>query len=131
MPATTENANVLKSLHQMDPVARGAQHQDGRSFKLGADSSSQPARHTALSCLSTMADRSQGLEDLDHVLSSLNMTVGALDRAKEATNATLVKAAFTSAGILLTMIGVGFLPLHVGRFPTDVCRTRWPAKWTM
>jgi len=131
MPATAANANILNSLCQMGPVARGARHQDGRSFKLGADSSSQPAHHTAFSCLSTTADRSQGLKGPDRVLSSLNMAVGALDRAKEATNATPAKAAFTSAGILLTMIRVGFLPLHVGRLPTDVCRTRWPTKWTM
>jgi len=55
-----------------------------------------------------MADKSQGLKGLDRVLSLLNMAVGALDRAKEATNATPAKAAFTSAGILLTMIRVGF-----------------------
>jgi len=110
----------------MGQVARGARHQDGRSFLLGADSSSQPARHTAFSCLSIMPKKSQGQKGLDGVITSLNMAIGALDRAKEATNATPAKAAFTSAGILLTMIKVGFLPVHVSRLPTDVCRARWP-----
>ena len=61
-----------------------------------------------------MAGESQGQKGRDSVLSSLNMAIGALNRAKEATSVTPAKAMFTSAGVLLTMIRVGFLPVHVG-----------------
>ena len=77
----------------------------GAHFYLAASS-----RHTAVSI---MTDRSQGPKGRDSVLSSLNMAIGALNRAKETTNATPAKATFTSAGILLTMIRVGFLPVNV------------------
>lgn len=69
----------------------------------------------------------------DDVLSSLNEAIGALNRAKEATNITPAKAAFTSASVLLNMIRVGFLPVHVGRLLADrnVHRIRRSLKKTM
>ena len=79
-----------------------------------------------------MADKSQRqTQGRDGVLSSLNTAIGALNRAKEATSVTTVKATFTSAGVLLTAIKVGFLQIYIGRSPADVCRTRWPTKWIM
>ena len=75
-----------------------------------------------------MATETQGHHD---ALFSLNMAIGALNRAKGATSATPAKAAFTSAGILLTRIRVNFLPIHVGRLLANVYRTRWPTKLTM
>jgi hypothetical protein len=44
----------------------------------------------------------------DGDLSSLNVAIDALNRTKETTSVIPAKAAFTSAGILLTMIRVGF-----------------------
>ena len=76
----------------------------------------------------TMATETQRQND---ALSSLNIDIGALDRAKEAASVTPAKAAFTSAGVLLTVIRVGFLPVHVGRSLANVCRTRWLKKRTM
>jgi hypothetical protein len=61
-----------------------------------------------------MTDKSQQPKERDGVLSSLNTAIGALNRAKEATSVTPVKATFTSAGTLLTTIRVGFPPIHVG-----------------
>ena len=78
-----------------------------------------------------MADETQGSRGGDGVPSSLNMAICVLNRVKEATNVTPAKAAFTSAGILLTMIRVGFLPVHIGRLPANVYRTRWTIEWTM
>ena len=78
-----------------------------------------------------MADKSQRQKERDGVLSSLNMAVDALNRAKEATSMTPAKAAFTSAGILLTIIRVGSPPVHVSRLLTNVYRTRRPTKWNM
>ena len=55
-----------------------------------------------------MGDKSQG------VLPSLNVAIGALNRAKEATSVTPAKTAFTSASVLLTMIrAVGLLLMFV------------------
>jgi len=65
-----------------------------------------------------MGDKSQD------VLPSLNVAIGILNSAKEATSVTPAKAAFTSTGVLLTTIKVGLLLVHVGRLPTDVYRTR-------
>ena len=78
-----------------------------------------------------MANKSQRQKERDGVLSSLNMAVDALNRAKRATSMTPAKAAFTSAGILLTMIRVGSPPVNVGRSLANVYRTRWPTKWDM
>ena len=78
-----------------------------------------------------MSDKSQGQKGQDDALSSMNMAIGTLNRVKEATSATQAKAAFTSAAVLLTMIRVRFLPVHVGRFPANVCRTRWSKKRNM
>jgi hypothetical protein len=44
----------------------------------------------------------------DGDLSSLNVAIDALNRTKETTSVIPAKAAFTSAGILLTTIRVGF-----------------------
>jgi hypothetical protein len=62
-----------------------------------------------------MAAKSQRPNGRDGTLSSLNMAIDALNRAKEVTGTIPAKAAFTSAGVLLTMIRVGFLPVRVGR----------------
>ena len=75
-----------------------------------------------------MTTKTQRQKGRDGVLSSLNMAIDALNRANEATGVTPAKATFTSAGILLTMIKVCFLPVHVGRLPADVCRTLWSTK---
>ena len=63
--------------------------------------------------LSTMADKSRRPKGQDGGLPSLETTIGALNRAKEATSITPAMAAFTSAGLLLTTIRVGSLPDHV------------------
>ena len=70
-----------------------------------------------------MTTKPQGPKGRDGVLSSLNMAIGTLNRAKEATSITPAKAAFTSIGVLLTMIRVGVLA-HVGRLLANVYRTR-------
>lgn len=67
-----------------------------------------------------MADNSQRPRGKDGVLSSLNVAIDGLNLAKGATNVLQAKAAFTSASALLTMIRVGFLPVHPGRPPTNV-----------
>ena len=71
-----------------------------------------------------MTTKSQGSKGQDGVLSSLNTAIDALNRAEEATSVIPAKAMFTSAGVLLTMIRVGFLPVHVDRLPANVYRTR-------
>ena len=76
----------------------------------------------------TMAEKSQRPKGRDSDLPSLDITIGALNRAKEATSITPAMAAFTSAGVLLTTIRVGSLPDRVFRLPADVYRTRWPTK---
>jgi len=53
-------------------------------------------------------------EGQDGTLSSLNVAIDALNLAKEASGATLAKAAFDSTSFLLTKIRVSFLPVHVG-----------------
>ena len=63
--------------------------------------------------LSTMADKSRRPKGQDGGLPSLETTIGALNRAKEATSITPAMAAFTSAGLLLTTIRVGSLPDHL------------------
>ena len=73
-----------------------------------------------------MGDRYKRQQGQENVLSSLNMAIDALSLAKEATNMTPAKAAFTSASVLLTMIRVSLF--HVGRLVADVCRTRWSKK---
>jgi len=51
----------------------------------------------------------------DVTISSLNAAIDALNLAKEAMGMTPAKAAFGSVSIILTMIRVGFRPVHVGR----------------
>ena len=53
-----------------------------------------------------MADKSKQPKGEDNALSSLNMAVDELDRAKGATSLTSAKTAFTSAGVLLATIRV-------------------------
>ena len=78
-----------------------------------------------------MTDRSKRPKGRNDVLSSLNVAIGGLNLAKEATVVTPAKTAFTSASVLLTMIRVGVLPDHVGRLLANVqYRTRWPPKRT-
>jgi len=68
-----------------------------------------------------MATKSQRPKD---ALSSLDMAIDALNRAKEATGIIPAKAAFTSAGVLLTMIRVHFLPVRAGGLLANVYRTQ-------
>ena len=53
-----------------------------------------------------------------------DVAIDALSRSKGTTSMTPAKAAFTSAGVLLTTIRVSFLPVHVGRLLADVYRTQ-------
>jgi len=67
-----------------------------------------------------MAGKSQRPQGKDGVLSPLDMAIDTLNLAKVATNVTPAKTAFTSAGVLLTMIrgvtsGVGQLVANVYR----------------
>jgi len=78
-----------------------------------------------------MADKSQRQEERDGVPSSLDVAIDALNRAKEAMSVAPDNAAFSSASVLLTTIGVGLLPVHVYRLLANVYRTRWPTKRTM
>jgi len=71
-----------------------------------------------------MTGKSQRPKGRNSVLSSLDVAIGGLNLAKEATTVISAKTAFTSAGVLLTMIRVGFLPAHVGRLLANVCRTQ-------
>ena len=57
-------------------------------------------------CVSTMADKSKHPKGEADALSSLNMAIDGLNRVKEATSLISAKTAFTSAGVLLTMIRV-------------------------
>ena len=75
-----------------------------------------------------MAIKTQGQHN---TLSLLNTAIGTLNRVKGATSVALAKATFTSAGVLLIMIRVGFLPVHVGRLLANVYRTQWLKKRTM
>jgi len=82
--------------------------------------------------ISTMATKTQRPQGHNGVPSTLNVAIDALNLAKETTSVTPVKTAFTSAGVLLTMIRVGFLPIYAGRLlTTNVYRTRWSRKWTI
>ena len=65
-----------------------------------------------------------GTQGQNDVLSSLNMTIDALDLAKESTGVTPARTAFTSASALLTLIKVRFLPIYVSRLSANVRRTR-------
>ena len=58
------------------------------------------------------------------VLSSLNMTINALDLAKESTGVTPARTAFTSASVLLTLIKVRFLPIYASRPSANAHKTR-------
>ena len=71
-----------------------------------------------------MATKSQQPKGRDDALSSLNMAIGALNLAKEATDMAPAKAAFTSTGVLLIIIRVGFPPVYVGRLLANTYRIR-------
>jgi len=60
-----------------------------------------------------MATKSQRPNGQDGALSSLNTAIDALNLAKSSASITPAKAAFDSAGLLLTTIRVGFLPSRV------------------
>ena len=70
--------------------------------------------------MATKSQRPKG----DDALSSLNKAIDVLNRAKEATSVMPAKVAFTSASVLITMIRVGFPPVHVGLLLANVYRTR-------
>ena len=77
-----------------------------------------------------MTDDPQRLKGQDGALSSLSMAINVLNHAKEVSNVIPAKAAFDSAGILLAVIRVGFLPVHVSRPSANVRRIQWPRKRT-
>ena len=60
-----------------------------------------------------MATKSQRQNGRASAVSSLNVTIDALNFAKDVSEITPSKAAFGSAGVLLTTIRVGFLPSGV------------------
>ena len=67
-----------------------------------------------------MATKTQRPQGHNEIPSSLTMAIeilniDALNLAKETTSMTPVKTPFTSPGVLLTMIRVGFLLIYVGR----------------
>ena len=55
-----------------------------------------------------MTDKSQRPMDRGRVLSALNLAIGGLNIAKEATSTTPVNPLFGSVALLLTMIRVSF-----------------------
>jgi len=67
-----------------------------------------------------MATKTQQPKGRDDALSSLNTAINVLNRAGGATSVTEARAAFTSAGVLLTMIRVGFIPVRVSRLLANV-----------
>jgi len=71
-----------------------------------------------------MTGKSQRPKGRNRVLSSLDVAIGGLNLAKEATTVIPAKTAFTSASVLLAMIRVSFLPARVGQLLANVCRTR-------
>ena len=71
--------------------------------------------------MATKPQRPQGKEG---ALSLLNAAIDTLDLAKVSTIVTSAKAAFDSASVLLTMIRVGFLPVHAGGLLANVYRIR-------
>ena len=58
----------------------------------------------------------------DFTLSSLNVATEAMNLAKEIASITPAKAVFGSAGVVLAMIKVCFLPVSLGRPDADVYR---------
>ena len=60
-----------------------------------------------------MTPKSQRTKGRDGVLSSLNMAIDALSRAKEVSSVTPAKVAFGSASNLLALVRVSFLPVYV------------------
>jgi len=70
-----------------------------------------------------MATKFQRQKGQDGALSSLNLSIDALNLAKTVSNITPAKAAFNSTSVLLSTIRVGFLTTH-GRLLADVYRTQ-------
>ena len=58
----------------------------------------------------------------DFTLSSLNVAIEAMNLAKEIASITPAKAVFGSAGVVLAMIKVCFLPVSLGGPDADVYR---------
>jgi hypothetical protein len=67
-----------------------------------------------------MASTSQPQKGRDGVLSTLNVSIKALDIAKDACGIPPAQLALGSASVLLTMIRVSFLLLRQVKPPTDV-----------
>jgi hypothetical protein len=81
--------------------------------KFGFCLTGQRSFHVAFSRprrLSTMATNSQRPGERSGVVSTLNVTIDALDLAEETSSITPAKAVFGSVSILLTMIKVRFPP---------------------
>ena len=74
-----------------------------------------------------MATKPQPPNGRDDVLSTLDMAIATLNLAEEGTSVAPVKNAFTSAGVLLAAIKVGFLPARWTDYwlVTNVHRIRW------
>ena len=58
----------------------------------------------------------------DGALSLLNVTIEAMNLAKEASSGTPAKAILGSVSIILTMIGVGLLPVRLDQPQANVRR---------
>ena len=65
-----------------------------------------------------------GTQGQNDALSSLNMTINALDLAKESTGVAPARTAFTSASALLTLIQVRLLPIYAIRPSANAHKTR-------
>jgi len=83
-----------------------------------------PTPHRFLTNTFDVAAKSQWPKRRGDAFSSLNMLIDALNRAKETTGVIPAKAAFTSAGVLLTMIRVRLPMVRFGGSPANLCRTR-------
>ena len=72
-----------------------------------------------------MAAKSQGPKGQNGALSSLNVAIDSLNRAKEASSIAPAKVAFSSASDLLILARVCFDPVHIGlSLANNVFRTR-------
>ena len=86
--------------------------------RVAVQSSRRPAFSQLPSIMAAESQRPKWRDDTP----SLNMDIDASKLGKETAGMT----AFTSDCVLPARIRVGFLPVHVGVFPANVCSTRWP-----
>jgi hypothetical protein len=130
-PASVGDQCIFKfcannSLHRMgmDLFARGVRYQSRWTLI----SIRRGLILTACTSHRFLVASTMGPKGRDDVLSSLNMSIGALNHAKEATSVVPAKTAFTSASLLLATIRVSLFRLRAGRLSANVYRTRWSKK---